>query len=83
MRRALKEKRSGLTGTVIVSVLTLCCSTVCCASGIYAVADQGRTVVIGSTAGVPMILLGIAVWIVPPLVWLRAVEDSEADVDRG
>jgi len=76
------EKRSGLTSTVIVSVLTLCCSTVCCATGIYAVADQGRTVVVGSAAGIPMILLGLAVWIVPPLFWLRVVEDDEADLGR-
>jgi predicted phage tail protein len=77
------EKRFGLSRTVVVLVLTLCCSTVFCATGIYALADEGRTVVIGSTAGIPMILLGVAAWIVPPLFWFRMVEDNEDDAYRG
>jgi hypothetical protein len=77
------EKRSGLTGTIIVSLLTLCCSTLCCATGIYAVADQGRTAVMGSSAGIPMILVGLVVWIVPPLFWSRRAEEKEAKMDRG
>ncbi len=76
------KKQSGVTGTVVVSVLTLCCSTVCSAMGIYAVADQGRTVHIGPAAAIPMILLGILVWIVPPLLWSVAVEDNEEEVDK-
>ncbi len=71
------EKQSKVTGTVVVSLFTLCCSTVCCATGIYAVADRGRTVDIGTTAAVPMILLGILVWIVPPLIWSLLVEEGE------
>lgn len=71
------EKQSGVTGTIVVSLLTLCCSTICCAMGIYAVADQGRTVQISSTAGVPMIFLGLLVWVVPPLVWSLLKEDNE------
>lgn len=77
------EKRSGLTGTIIVSLFTLCCSTVCCATGIYAVADQGRTAVLGSGAGIPMILVGVVVWIVPPLFWSRVGEENEEDVGTG
>ena len=71
------EKQSGVRGTLVVSLLTLCCSTVCSAMGIYAVADQGRTVQISSTAAVPMIFLGLLVWVVPPLVWSFIREDSE------
>jgi hypothetical protein len=77
VRRALMEKQSKVTGTVAVSVLTLCCSTACCAMGIYAVADRGRTVHIGTGAAIPMILLGILVWIVPPLIWSAIVADRE------
>ena len=75
------EKRVGLTGTIVVSLLTLCCSTVCCATGIYAFADQGRTVAIGPTTAVPMILVGVLVWIVPPLLWSVVVEDREEETD--
>jgi hypothetical protein len=74
------EKRSGVTGTVVVSLLTLCCSTICCAAGIYALADQGRTMHLGPIAGTPMILFGILVWTVPPLISLRIVEESEEDM---
>ena len=76
------EKQSGVTGTVVVSLLTLCCSTVCCALGIYAVADQGRTVHISSAAAVPMILLGVLVWIVPPLLWSVGLEEHEESIDE-
>lgn len=56
------DRVSGLKGTVVVSVFTLCCSTVCCATGIYAVADHGRLLHLGPSAGIPMVLLGIVVW---------------------
>jgi hypothetical protein len=75
------KKQSWATGTIIVSLVTLCLSTVCCATGIYAVADQGRTVAIGHTAAIPMILLGVVVWIVPPLAWSFAAEEEEGRDD--
>jgi hypothetical protein len=71
-----------LSGTVVISLLTLGCSTIFCALGIYAVADQGRTVHIGPAAAVPMILLGIMVWIVPPLLWSAVVEENEEEPDE-
>jgi hypothetical protein len=77
------ENRSRLNGTVLVSVLTLCCSTICCATGIYAVADQGQTIVLGPAAGVPMILLGVLVWIVPPLAWVTLMGDRKEGTDEG
>lgn len=76
------EKPTGLTGTIFVSLLTLCCSTVCCATGIYAVADQGRTVHVGPTGGIPMILLGLLVWIVPPLLWSMVTAESAESRDN-
>lgn len=77
------ERHSGVRSTVLVSLLTLCCSTVCCAMGIYAVADQGRTVSFGSATAIPMILLGVLVWIVPPLLWSIVAEDNEGDKDES
>lgn len=71
------NRQSGLTATVIASLLTLCCSTVCCATGIYALADQGYTIDIHPAAGIPLICLGLLVWIVPPLLWLVLVRGKE------
>ena len=76
------EKLTGLTGMIAVSLLTLCSSTVCSATGIYAVADQGRTVYVGPTSGIPMILLGLLVWIVPPLVWSMVTAESAESRDN-
>jgi len=63
------DEPSGLTETIAASAATLVCSTVCCAVGIYAVAEQGSQGALSSGMGVPMVLLGLMVWIVPPLVW--------------
>jgi len=74
---------SGLTRTIVGSALTLVCSTVCCATGIYAAAQKGSGGFLGSGKGVPMVLLGLLVWIVPPLVWSRSAwtggEDSKEE----
>jgi hypothetical protein len=50
--------------------------------GIYAVADQGRTVSFGPAAAVPMILLGLLVWVVPPVLWSAVAEDGEEGLDE-
>lgn len=76
------EELSGLRGTIVVSLVTLCCSTVCCATGIYAVADQGRTVHLDPNSGIPMVLLGVLVWIVPPLLWSMVTGESTENGDK-
>jgi hypothetical protein len=75
------KQQSWVTSTIVVSLVTLCFSTIFCATGIYAVADQGRTVGIGPAAAVPMILLGVLVWIVPPLAWSFVAEEEEGRDD--
>lgn len=76
------ERFVGLRGTVAASLITLCCSTVCCAAGIYAVTDPGRSLQLGPTAGVPMIVLGVVVWTLPPLLWSRLTPDGREDTDN-
>ncbi len=77
-------KQAGTIITIVVAVLTLCCSMSCCASGIYTVVDNGQTLDLGGVnpyaAGIPIVCLGILVWVVPVLLWLflvRGKEDTE------
>jgi hypothetical protein len=62
--------RSGVTLTVVASLLTLTCATLCSATGIYALTDQGWTIDIQPTAAIPLICVGLLVWILPPSLWL-------------
>jgi predicted phage tail protein len=62
---------NGLARTGVVLAVALCCSTVCCAAGVYALADQGLTVQLESGTGIAMIVLGLLVWLAPPLAWSR------------
>jgi hypothetical protein len=73
---------SSLTGTIVASTLTLLCSTVCCAAGIYTAAQRGSGGLLSSGTGVPMILLGLLVWLVPPLLWSRWGWGSGEDSDE-
>jgi hypothetical protein len=71
------NRQSGVTVTVVASLLTLCCSTLCCATGVYALADRGYGLAIRPTVGVPLIGLGLVLWVVPPLLWLTLVQGRE------
>jgi hypothetical protein len=74
-------KQTGTIITIVVAVLTLCCSAICCASGIYTVADQGRTLDVDPYAGIPVICLGFLVWVVPLLLWLFLVRGKENNME--
>ena len=75
------SKQNGIIITIVVAVLTLCCSTVCCASGIYTLADQGQTLEVEPYAGIPVICLGILVWVVPLLLWLFLVRGKNNNME--
>ena len=72
---------SGVIGTMVASAATLVCSTVCCAAGIYTVAAWGTQDLLSSRVGVLMVLLGLLVWIIPPLVWSIRGRAEEEDLD--
>lgn len=77
-------KQTGTIITIVVAVLTLCCSMTCCASGIYTLASGGQ---VGETAIEPVwglfpICLGLLVWVVPLLLWLFLVRGKENGVEE-
>ncbi|MGD9002254.1 MAG: hypothetical protein PVF04_06280 [Anaerolineae bacterium] len=76
------NRQSGVTVTVLASLLTLILATLCSATGVCALADQGCAVDVHSAAGIPLIGLGLLLWSMPPLVWLvwaRGREDKRRE----
>jgi hypothetical protein len=82
------DKKTGTIITIVVAVLTLCCSLACCIGGIGTLTGYGTYTVGTDTgnlptwAGIPGICLAILVWAVPILLWVflvRNAEDGEAD----
>jgi len=76
------NKRTGTVITILVAVLTLCCSTTCCLSGLYTSASGGQWVNSLNTYvawyyGLPVICLGILVWLVPVLLWVFLVRGKK------
>ena len=74
------SKQTGTIITIVVAVLTLCCSMTCCASGIYTLASGEQQ--LGETYieplwGIPVLCLGILVWVVPLLLWLFLVRGQK------
>ena len=82
------DKKTGTIITIVVAVLTLCCSLACCGGGIATLTGNG-TYTMGTDsgnlptwAGIPGICLAILVWAVPVLLWVflvRNAEDETAD----
>jgi len=78
-------KQTGTIITIVVAVLTLCCSAVCCASGIVTATSGGQwldDIYVEPYYGVPVICLGILVWVVPLLLWLFLVRGKESVVEE-
>jgi len=76
-------KQTGTIITIVVAVLTLCCSTICCASGIFTLVDEGRTLEVEPYVGIPAICLGLLVWVLPLLLWLFLVRGKENSVEEN
>jgi hypothetical protein len=71
------NRQSGVTVTVVASLLTLIIATLCSATGVCALADQGCTTGVDPAAGIPLIGLGLLLWSMPPLLWFVRVRGSE------
>ena len=79
-------KQTGTIITIVVAVLTLCCSAFCCLSGGVTLLGGGEwstdlgtpeTGQIEPLYGIPIICLGVLVWIVPLLLWLFLVRGKD------
>lgn len=75
------DKKTGTIITIVVAVLTLCCSVTCCGLGIGNWVSEGG--VFGSDVdpayiGIPAICLAILIWIVPLLLWIFLVRRQSA-----
>jgi hypothetical protein len=73
------KRQTGVTITIILAVLSLCCSTMCCASGAFMTLDQGATLdtYIKPAWGIVPICLGVLIWIIPLLTWIILVRNKE------
>ena len=73
-------KQTGTIITIVVAVLTFCCSASCCVSGIIPAAGGGQwvgDVYVEPYLGIPLICLGLLVWVVPLLLWIFLVRGKE------
>lgn len=72
-------RQTGMIITIVVAVLTLCCSFSCCVSGIGTLTGSGtyelgaETGQLPTWAGLPLVLLALLAWIVPAACWLFLV----------
>lgn len=74
------KRQTGVIITIVLAVLTLCCSATCCAAGAFVALDQGTafgTYLRPGWGAVP-VCLGVLVWIAPLLAWLLLVRNKEA-----
>ncbi len=81
-------KQTGTIITIVVAVLALCCSTVCCTSGIItAVSDrqyvEGLEVYVEPYYGAFPCCLSILVLIVPLLCWFFLVRGKDDTTGMG
>jgi hypothetical protein len=85
------SKQTGAIITIVVAVLTLCCSSLCCLFGAITLLGGGtwstefgwpETGRIDPVYGVPVICLGILVWVVPLLLWFFLVRGRENGVEE-
>ncbi|MCX7682927.1 MAG: hypothetical protein N2508_13345 [Anaerolineae bacterium] len=72
-------RQTGIIITVVVAVVTLCCSATCCLAGL--VLAFGEQLDIGYDVewyfGLPLICLALLVWVLPLLAWYFLVRGKE------
>jgi hypothetical protein len=72
-------RKTGLTITIVVAVLTLCCSSFCCLFGATTLAGAGtyelgaESGALPSWVGLPLIILALLAWLVPAAAWFFLV----------
>lgn len=73
------NRKTGTIITVVVAVLTLCCSATCCAGGL--VMAFSKQLDVGYEGewyyGLPLICLALLAWVLPFLAWYFLVRGKE------
>jgi hypothetical protein len=70
-------KKTGTIITIVVAVLTLCCSATFCGSGIWTMVSLAQEMDVPGGIGGIGICLGVLVWVVPVLLWVFLVRGKE------
>ena len=83
------NKQTGMIITIVLAVLTLCCSSGFCLFGGLVVAGQGewssdfgttpQTGQMDPIVGVPIICVGILLWVLPVLAWFFLVRGKNGE----
>jgi len=74
------SRQTGTVITIVVAVITLCCSSFCCLFGALTLfggatwSEELGTGEIPPVYGAPVICLGLLVWLVPLLLYLFLVQ---------
>ena len=76
------NRQTGIIITVVVAVITLCCSAVCCMTGLAIALSKQLELDTGYTGewyyGIPLICLAILVWLAPFLTWYFLVRGKQS-----
>ena len=85
------SKQTGIIITIVVAVLTLCCSSTCCLFGgltLFGGGEWSRELGFPQSGqmepvyGVPIVCLGILLWVVPLLLWLFLVRGRDNGMEE-
>lgn len=70
------DKQTGTIITIVVAVLSLCCSVTCCGVGLYHALFE-EVIDIEQPYGFITICPAILVWVIPVLLWVFLVRNQE------
>jgi len=73
------NRRSRVTVTIVVALITILLSTVCSAVGIYVLTDHGVARNLHPAVGISLVAVGVAVWVGPPLLSVLPADDAKRD----
>lgn len=77
------DKKTGTIITIVLAVLTLCCSLACCVGGVYTFIAGEDDLDVPPAAGIPGVCLAVLVWIVPVVVGIILLRGKDDGGDIG
>jgi hypothetical protein len=77
----MMNKQTGTIITIVIAVLTLCCSATCCLGGVLVALNEEINLYWGIEPawGIAPCCLSILVWVAPLLLWLFLVRGKNGD----